>query len=420
MLRQGKSRGWVIVLSLIGAHSAFSSRVLGDEPCGMRVVPGQCEECFCGNCDSAAERDMWDAGRLPPLTYMTIRVRFVVFRNDDGSISAATPQQVDDQVDVLNGVFRNYGIEFSNEETAFVNSTQYLNFCAPSGINCYCPPSPADCRDLMFPEVILAPEGYLKHAYAVDPDEMLNIYVTDMTYGDGFKGLGYFPWGEEANGWLNGILIDKDWFGGITDCGPEDDQPCGLLVHEIGHNLGLWHTFHGSFAELPNNCETDCYESFTDCTGDCLNSFCNDVGDLCCDTPASDIGDFSSCQNPNNAPDICTEGDLTPADYTNYMHYAQDGCWDHLTPQQVRRMHCWACNAVPGWIDSPDCNNNDMPDVCDLSRGTSLDCDANGVPDECQSSTMPVKACCLHDAEGTCVETTECHCDELEGTFLHA
>ncbi|MHC5113616.1 MAG: lamin tail domain-containing protein [Planctomycetota bacterium] len=36
-----------------------------------------------------------------------------------------------------------------------------------------------------------------------------------------------------------------------------------------------------------------------------------------------------------------------------------------------------ACSGVP------DCNFNNVPDNCDLNRGTSNDCNGNGVPDEC-------------------------------------
>ena len=53
-------------------------------------------------------------------------------------------------------------------------------------------------------------------------------------------------------------------------------------------------------------------------------------------------------------------------------------------------MQCWACDALQGWIDSPDCNDNDSKDVCDILGGVSADCDANEVPDECQ----PRGACC--------------------------
>jgi hypothetical protein len=40
-------------------------------------------------------------------------------------------------------------------------------------------------------------------------------------------------------------------------------------------------------------------------------------------------------------------------------------------------------NGVPDECDEPDCNGNDVPDSCDLEEGTSPDFNGNGVPDEC-------------------------------------
>jgi hypothetical protein len=36
-------------------------------------------------------------------------------------------------------------------------------------------------------------------------------------------------------------------------------------------------------------------------------------------------------------------------------------------------------------VTGPDCNNNGIPDICDLTEGTSLDCNLDGVPDDCQA-----------------------------------
>ncbi|UCE61086.1 MAG: hypothetical protein JSU63_04915 [Phycisphaerales bacterium] len=41
---------------------------------------------------------------------------------------------------------------------------------------------------------------------------------------------------------------------------------------------------------------------------------------------------------------------------------------------------------VTGCGLSDDCNNNLVPDECDLASGTSKDCDRNGVPDECDAA----------------------------------
>jgi hypothetical protein len=36
-----------------------------------------------------------------------------------------------------------------------------------------------------------------------------------------------------------------------------------------------------------------------------------------------------------------------------------------------------------------DCNENDVPDECDIADGTSLDCNGDGTPDECESAFVP-------------------------------
>jgi len=94
------------------------------------------------------------------------------------------------------------------------------------------------------------------------------------------------------------------------------------------------------------------------------------------------------------------------------MGYAGDSCWNHFTDQQVSRMHCWLCNAHPGWIVDDDCNDNDMPDVCDITCGDSMDCNADGMPDECESSG----ACCFSGAPDDCKRTkTDACCYALNG-----
>ncbi|MEO1128438.1 MAG: dockerin type I domain-containing protein [Planctomycetota bacterium] len=42
--------------------------------------------------------------------------------------------------------------------------------------------------------------------------------------------------------------------------------------------------------------------------------------------------------------------------------------------------------AVFGFVSAQtDCNGNDAPDACDITRGLSIDCNGNGIPDECES-----------------------------------
>ena len=57
-----------------------------------------------------------------------------------------------------------------------------------------------------------------------------------------------------------------------------------------------------------------------------------------------------------------------------------------------------ACAALVACESTPDCNENGLPDDCDLE---SNDCDANGVPDECDADC---------DADGT-PDACESDCD---------
>jgi len=45
----------------------------------------------------------------------------------------------------------------------------------------------------------------------------------------------------------------------------------------------------------------------------------------------------------------------------------------------------YAAGVVTVLVDSPDCNLNGVPDICDVQDGISLDCNLDGVPDECQT-----------------------------------
>jgi len=127
----------------------------------------------------------------------------------------------------------------------------------------------------------------MKDAYAVSPSTRLNIFVTDLpspTLGDGVP-----PWDPTALGNHGGVMID---FAAVAATG----FPSHALTHEVGHALGLWHTYRG-ISEVAA-CST-CYECpFPNVPSD------NDLrGDYCSDTRPTP---FSTLCNFPPGLDSCT------------------------------------------------------------------------------------------------------------------
>jgi Pregnancy-associated plasma protein-A len=155
---------------------------------------------------------------------------------------------------------------------------------------------------------------------AWDTRNYLNIYTN--TAG-GNLGYAYVPsgGGVVGNVW-DRVVIYWASFGLNGPIGP----PYNLgrtVTHEVGHYLGLYHTFQGGCSST---------------------SGCNNNGDLICDTNPE--------QSPNYSP--CTRetcGGPSPDPTDNYMDYSDDICMQRFTVEQVRRMRCTLQNFR---IDLPD------------------------------------------------------------------
>jgi hypothetical protein len=146
---------------------------------------------------------------------------------------------------------------------------------------------------------------------AWDPSTYMNIY-TNTASGN----LGYVPWlPQEGSVGSNADRVVVLWesFGDNGPIGP----PFNLgrtLTHEVGHYLGLHHTFNDG------------------CGGSCSSS-----GDLVCDT--------SPQSSPTSGCNGSSCSGVAPDD--NYMDYSDDICMEKFTPDQSRRMRCTIMNYRP-------------------------------------------------------------------------
>ncbi len=259
------------------------------------------EACFQYSlCDYPEERDDWVPAVDKPITY--IRLYFHLFANDDGSSPAATADDVAEQVNALNTDYLPYRIQFEYLVDS-ANSTQFRWITSTSEFD------------------------QMKNAYAISPDEYLNIFVVDVNINGSVYSFATFPWDGDVTSNTGGIVMNDSQFW------PQD---AGTLPHEMGHALGLWHTHHG-VSEV-SQCGA-CYESVGASDRDYTGDFCSDTDP----TPTN-----YACNGPGGT-DPCSGSDWGPTDPQNYMGYAPSFCYTEFSTQQSGRMHCWINEELLGW-----------------------------------------------------------------------
>jgi PKD repeat protein len=138
----------------------------------------------------------------------------------------------------------------------------------------------------------------------------LNIWVVTNIDNGGGAGtiLGYavFPFATSAA--RDGIVIRHDRVGTIGTAVPSDSGR--TLTHEVGHWLGLYHTFQDG------------------CFGN---------NDQCDDTPPV-AAQFSNASCPANGNSCTNDVPDLPDQWENYMDYSDGSCMAMFTPKQRDRM----------------------------------------------------------------------------------
>jgi len=210
-----------------------------------------------------------------------VPVAFHIIRHDDGSHNV-TDQQINDQINALNGAYSNSNFQFILHSIDRVNNTEWSTQSYST--------SPG------------SEEVAMKEALAISPETVLNFYTISNNQ---YLGWARFPWDYPETSKMHGVICYYESLPGGEEY-PYDQGHTG--THEIGHYLGLFHTFQGG---------------------------CSATGDDVDDTPAQDDG--------NNVFDCNENLDTCPSDpgndpVHNYMNYTDDYCMDNFSIGQSDRM----------------------------------------------------------------------------------
>lgn len=206
-----------------------------------------------------------------------INIKFHFLRNDDGNFYAGSlnPGQsnINATVSLMNFYLNNHGINIVSKGYDYINNSNLYSQTTTT----------SNCQNIS----ILSYDS-----------SCLNIYIN--------KSSGSFDFGGSGGVGGSKIFISENNF--VNDI--------RNTIHELGHGLGLYHTFHGTNPTLTDT--TGCPESIN-------SSNCLTCGDFVCDTPST------ACDGTNG----CYRDKTNFMDYSSYF-YGLTG--DHFTLMQGLRM----------------------------------------------------------------------------------
>ncbi len=175
-----------------------------------------------------------------------------------------------------------------------------------------------------------------------DPEQYINIrLVREVCHGGSCNTAGYASMPPAHGDSFDGLVFESKYAGSTQ-------KDASVITHEIGHYLGLLHTFLGG----------------------CRNNDCLTDGDHVCDTPPDNMtGPFpcdvlyNTCKTDEDDPSInnpfrsTTLGGLgdQPDMIQNYMDYSAYTCYDRFTTGQKNRVNFFLNSARASLLSSKAC-----------------------------------------------------------------
>jgi len=206
----------------------------------------------------------------------------VIMANDTLEGGNIPDSQIADQIAVMNSAYKDSGIQWKLAGTDRTTNAKWFNNVGPDTTT----------------------QTNMKAKLRKGGKAALNIYTVSFNSGAGAGLLGYstFPVDYAGNPKDDGCVILYSSLPGGTAAPYNLGQ---TLTHEVGHWVGLYHTFQGG---------------------------CDAKGDHVADTPP-EAGPAFGCPTGS---DTCQGGDVDPIH--NYMDYTDDACMNQFTPGQAKRL----------------------------------------------------------------------------------